>query len=442
MKKTIAYLLIIPLAGLFSACNREEKNLFDGSAAERLQKSIATTKGYLIDAPTGWEMLYFPYPESAGYVLLCKFESNGKVTIGAKNRISSNDQFKTEESLWNIDGTQSTTLSFHSYNSLLSIFADPLSDGVGYNGDYEFVVLDSKADKLKLKGKKNGAYIEMNRLNDTQDWKAYYESIDQFNEYVFLGNDGIEMTYTNGDTVMTLTYEDGLFSYPKNNVDTTLGTILTPSGLRFYSNAPNSIGARDFTLSEDMSKLVCKTDDHVVIASSLSNSDFFDYKFTKKARWAYSAEGSDYATVAAVDAIKVKASAHGATLSQIAYERLASVNMKGQKKYTYALFVSYLVEDKVFEGHINLNYVNKDGKVTFTYSSTDASLDKLLLRVGDSIDETQRIKEGARLFTDIFCDIFVPISYSGSQLNMVQMILESQNTTGKKILVIADTKTL
>jgi len=431
MKKTTLYFVLTAMMACYASCSREEKNLFDDSAAERLQKTIATTKGYLCVDNASWEMLYFPTPESAGYALLCQFNKNGSVTVGAKNRVSSNNQFKTETSLWDIDGTQGVVLSFNSYNNLLSIFADPQDDGVGYAGDYEFVVLSANGDQLQLKGKKSGSYIEMNKKMNL-DWEEYYRQIDYFNELVFLGNDGIKMNYTNGDTLMEMTYNKGQFTFNHNDADTTLGIIITPAKMRFYSSAPGANGMRDFIINEDLSKLVCVNDKEVFFSASYTIAEFFTYKFTKKARWVYTEEDTDAATAAAVQALKDEAAQNGATITRIAYNRLKGTS--GQRvTYTYTLFVSYTVDNKVFEGHLNLNYSVQDNKITFSYKSADSNISKLLERLGG--DEA-----GAQKFADIFCDTFTPSSYSGSTLNMVQMYLNGNN--GKKIHVVADSELL
>ena len=433
MRKLI-YILPVALLALAS-CSREEANLFDDTAAERLIKSRGQAITYLTDAKN-WEMRYFAEPETAGYAFLFQFNLDGSVKIGAKNHISSSDRFKTEVSLWDVDYTQSVTLSFKSYNSLFTIFADPLSDGIGYGGDYEFVILESAADHFRLKGKKTGSYIDLIRLEDNIDWEGYYDKIDEFNDMTFTGNDGAEFTYIGSDTILTMTYNGGVFSYTRNEADTALGFVVTPTGVHFYSQTPTvaDVVSKDFILSRDTSKLICANDEAVYFVSEFTPADFFAAKFNQDARWTYVAEGSNPDTRDAVEALLAKAEAKGAVISRISFSRLASYTTQGKKKYNYILLVNYTVEGKLFQGYLNLKYTNTNGKVKFDYKNADSSILPLLYRLNDDIDVA------AQSIADIFCDTYVPASYSGSKLNMVEMTLTSTTDAAKVIHVLADTK--
>ena len=433
MRKLIYILPAVLLA--LGACSREEANLFDDTAAERLIKARGEAITYLTDAKN-WEMRYFAEPETAGYAFLFQFNLDGSVKIGAKNHISSSDRFKTEVSLWDVDYTQSVTLSFKSYNSLFTIFADPLSDGIGYGGDYEFVILESAADYFRLKGKKAGSYIDLIRLEDNVDWEDYYGKIDEFNDMTFTGNDGAEFTYIGYDTILTMTYNGGVFSYTRNDADTSLGFLVTPTGVHFYSQTPTvkDVPSKDFILSIDTSKLVCTNDEAVYFVSEFTPADFFASKFNKDARWTYVAEGSDADTRDAVEALMAKAESNGAVITRISYGRLASYNSQGKKKYNYILLVNYTVEGKLFQGYLNLTYTNSNGQVKFAYKNADSSIMPLLLRLDNDLTTA------AENLAAIFCDTFVPASYSGSKLNIVEMTLTSTTNAAKVIHVLADTK--
>ena len=210
-----------------ASCSRQEKDLFEKSAADRLHAMEQAVRENLTSAGNGWEMRYFPSPDLPGYAMLAQFASDGTVKIAAKNAISSKNTYKEEVSLWDIDGTQGCVLTFNSYNRLFSIFADPQSDGVGYSGDYEFVVLKNETNTISLKGKKNGAYISLNRLSGAQDWKEYFNTIDKLNEETFAGNDGIEMNYWDGAKNITVKYNEGAFSYIDDKEEIARGFILT-----------------------------------------------------------------------------------------------------------------------------------------------------------------------------------------------------------------------
>lgn len=434
MKKTL-YIIAL-LAVVFSACSRDEKNLFDKSAAERVEAAEDALKTALVSAPNGWEMQYFPNPDAAGYVFLCQFNKNGSVVIAAKNMISSSGLYKEETSCWDTDGTQGAVLSFSTYNSLFHEFAHPGSDGLGYLGDYEFVSLNVSDEQIKLKGKKHGAYVILNRLAEGQDWESYYKAIDKFNEEVFKGNDGIEMLYTDGDTVYTMKYDHGTFTYTnRKDEEEQKGFIITPTGLHFYSGCP-IVGtdelAKDFVMDAAKTMLISTISNQVYFSSKFTAADFFTYKFGQFNRWIYTEEGSDAATVAAVNHIKDLAAANGATITRIAYDHY--VRSAGQTTvHIYSIYISYLVDNHLYEGRLNCNFTNQDGVITYTYYSVEKTLNALMARI--DADKTV----AATMFADIFCGSWVPTSYTGTKLNMVQLLLTSTTDSNKFIHVIADT---
>lgn len=434
MKKTI-YIIALGVVLALSACSRDEKDLFDKSAAERVEAAEKALQAALVSASNGWEMQYFPYPDAAGYAFLCEFNKDGSVIIAAKNQISTSGLYKEETSCWTTDGTQGAVLSFSTFNSILHEFAHPGSDGLGYMGDYEFVCLNTTDDQIKLKGKKHGAYVLLNRLPIGQNWEDYFKAIDRFNEELFKGNDGIEMSYTDGDTIYQMKYDHGMFSY-KNKLDEeeNKGFVITPSGLHFYSGCPVAGSyelAKDFVLDADKTMLVNTINNQVFFSSNFSPAEFFAYKFEKFARWIYTEEDSDPTTVAAVNQIKQLAAANGAEITRIAYDYYERT-LRETKIKTYCIYISYLVDNRVYEGRLNCSYTNQDGIITYKYLTTEKTLDALMSR----IDANKTV--AATMFADIFCGSWVPTSYTGTKLNMVQLLLTSTTDSNKFIHVIAD----
>lgn len=437
MKHTLLYVIAVCLMIGTASCNRQEKDLFDQSAANRLHAMEQAVRENLTSAENGWEMRYFPYPDMPGYAMLAKFEDNGTVKIAAKNAISSKNAYKEEVSLWDMDGTQGCVLTFNSYNRLFSIFADPQSDGVGYSGDYEFVVLKNETNTISLKGKKNGAYISLNRLSGSQDWKEYFNTIDKLNEETFAGNDGIKMNYWDGAKNITVKYNEGAFIYDEDSEEIERGFILTPDGVHFYTGLPRANGkgfAKDFVLSED--KKVLKTaDGEAFISSNYTAADFFVYRFQNYSRWIYVANGSDANTQAKVDSINKVVSQHGAEITALAYECYITQSMVGTRIRNYALRINYNAEGKQFSGKIDFTSTITSDAITFRYKKYDAELDPLFMRIDDGAD--QGGDGGAKQFCDIFCDTFTPQSFTGSALNMTQLMLNGK-TNGSAIHIKAE----
>ena len=157
--KTKYILIGIALVSMLSACSRDEENLFDKSAAERAQAALDNANTVLLGSPTGWECLYFANRESRGYNMILEFRKNGSVKATAKNELTTKNKLETDtNSLWVVTYDYGPILSFNTYNSVLHAWADPQTDGDGYLGDYEFLILSATPERVVLKGKKHSGY--------------------------------------------------------------------------------------------------------------------------------------------------------------------------------------------------------------------------------------------------------------------------------------------
>jgi len=233
MKKILLFSILFSTALLFSACVGEEDDLFDKTAAERLQETQKKYTQHL--QGTTWVMEYYPLavntsPKGLGYLMPVRFNTNGTVTIGLKHQLFDNLYYE-DTSLWEVITDQGMVLSFNTYNEVLHTFSDPglLSQGQGFEGDYEFVMVDVPEDgkTMMLKGKKRGTYIRMTRLPDDTDFETYLTDVNQFlnrcfsatipnyiqinmGEYHYYAMDmisGLPATYpTDGDAITETTY--------------------------------------------------------------------------------------------------------------------------------------------------------------------------------------------------------------------------------------------
>lgn len=274
MKKIIRYSLFIGLVCIFSSCLREEKDLFPESAALRLNHAIDNVKQLLIDQSNnnGWIMEYFPTNGTEGYTFLMSFSSNTFVTIAAKNKYTS--VYTTDESSFDVLGDAGPVLTFDTYNSVFHLFSNPVdpqggNTGIGLGGDYEFIVMNIASDNvITLKGKKRGTTIVMRPLAQGQDWKAYFDSLDNMDATVFNPKLPITLTLKGGNAADSLYYLTNGASHiftakTQKAIDagdpgTNIPFIITDYGLRFAQ--PVAMGedsVQTFKLSDDKSKLVC-----------------------------------------------------------------------------------------------------------------------------------------------------------------------------------------
>lgn len=218
------YLFIaFALTCVFCACSREEENLFNKSAALRSQEALDNANNVFTSAPNGWEMLYFANPTSRGYNVLARFEKNGRLIATAKNSATTGNKIVTDESsTWEVKNDYGPILTLDTYNKVLHAWADPRDDGVGLEGDYEFLILHADANYVKLKGKKYGAYYYLYPLEAGVKAEDYFTEVEALqkklcaNDNLFhLNAGGTEHLLFDGSTSIFTIAESGQVPNPE-----------------------------------------------------------------------------------------------------------------------------------------------------------------------------------------------------------------------------------
>ena len=226
MKKILSISLLFGIGLMFTACQSEEEDLFDSSAAERLAASKVTYTQRLPQAKAGWVMEFYPtnggsWPRGNGYLILAKFNENKSVRMAMQNEEMSDGNYLEDTSLWEVIADQGPVLSFNSYNQCLHSFANPAiyETGLGLEGDYEFEIinLEENAKTAMLKGKKRGTYVRMTQLDEGTDFKQYLSTVNTFRDNTFNVNAPNELIITFGNKQYVINnVADGFLSfYPK-----------------------------------------------------------------------------------------------------------------------------------------------------------------------------------------------------------------------------------
>ena len=188
---SVTILLAVALA--FTGCQGEEPDLFEKSAAERLNEIAKDYTAVLAESEAGWIMEYYPTnsnedPTGLGYLMLVDFDKNGSVKIGMMNDLT-DGAYEEATSLWEIITDNGPVLSFSTYNEILHFFSDPAiyDQGLGLEGDYEFVMVDVPEDHqtIMLKGKKRGTYVRLTRLPAGTDFEEYLTDVNAFQKKMF-----------------------------------------------------------------------------------------------------------------------------------------------------------------------------------------------------------------------------------------------------------------
>lgn len=243
IKTIAAATLMAAAAWTVAACTSEEDDIFSQSAAERLNEVSGIYSERLTQSPGGWIMEYYPYTDNedlltgTGYLIANRFYRNGAVVTAMKNAASYNTLW-TDSSAWQVLTYMGPVLTYNSYNRCLGRFSDPDDldltpgryddeSGKGFQGDYEFVMVDvpEGGQHIMLKGVKRGLYHRLTRLPQGTDFEAYLDSITAFRTKMFVKDARWELVMTVDGQRFRMNRQDrGLSTvYPEGSDSTTYG---------------------------------------------------------------------------------------------------------------------------------------------------------------------------------------------------------------------------
>lgn len=261
MKKIYLILLVLPL--LLNSCLFNDEDKFTESSSERMAKTIDDIRLVLEGAQNGWSIGLYPNKtqEFGGYTLFVKFSDGNKLVVASE--LDKPDA--TVESMYDLVADNGPVLSFNTYNKFIHYFSEPMNinnigpKDSGMGGDYEFMVLEATAERIKLMGKKTRNIVYMTPLPAREWTEVMTEYIGASKTFSTFSN----YTYTvNGVTaqVKRNNYRKLTFTYPgeDDSVETTsVGIRYTPAGYEFYE--PVKIGGVEVSfmnyISEDDSDI-------------------------------------------------------------------------------------------------------------------------------------------------------------------------------------------
>lgn len=380
--KALVGIFVIIFGFLVLSCTREEENLFDESAALRLNSSITEASALLRSADNGWVMEYFPNPESAGYTFLVKFSSTKDATMATVNQYV--PSYKEASGYWRIINDMGPVITFDTYIDVFHIFADPIdpssgsADGVGLGGDYEFLILSKTTDQIKLRGKKHGAVSLLRKLPAGQLWTDYFTALNTMNSSLFgrfpsdlllKVDDKDVYTLSGGSShIFKLVAEGGNAIDDARNVP----FIITDYGIRLIDSLViGKSSVQKFKLSDDKNALVgIDTDLNVKIASFLP-VDLFQkiINYPKYMLFANTSDKMSQKTMESLSVMTNSLAASGRKLDQIGF-----VN---NKTYGVSLAILSSKGTNKVEGFLNYSVTNAaDGGVTLKFNGFTGNFDK------------------------------------------------------------------
>lgn len=324
MKKILSLTLLLAAGIGFTACVNEEDDLFDKTAAERLNEASALYSSRLMAQPNGWAMQLYPTndneaPYGSGYLVLCRFNKDHSVVVSMKNQFTDN-VYRTDTSLWEVITDNGPVLSFNSHNDCLHAFTDPEDilwtgnpdepnneTGTGVGGDYEFIIVDAPEDAsyMMLKGKKRGTYNLFTPVEEGVEYESYLADVETFMKTMFpSSNPTFDVLHTpNGDFKMT-GIDDGIpniFPYDGDEIidESFNAFLITKRGDDYYlrlrdsfkiENGEEEASEQEFMYHPDQDLFIGTGDDRFIIDGDEPNRFFRQALIDETRQWRWTAK--------------------------------------------------------------------------------------------------------------------------------------------------------
>ena len=419
MKKILSLTLLLAAGIGFTACVNEEDDLFDKTAAERLNEASALYSSRLMAQPNGWAMQLYPTndneaPYGSGYLVLCRFNKDHSVVVSMKNQFTDN-VYRTDTSLWEVITDNGPVLSFNSHNDCLHAFTDPEDilwtgnadepnneTGTGVGGDYEFIIVDAPEDAsyMMLKGKKRGTYNLFTPVEEGVEYESYLADVENFMKTMFpSSNPTFDVLHTpNGDFKMT-GIDDGIpniFPYDGDEIidESFNAFLITKRGDDYYLRLRDSFriesseeeaSEQEFMYHPDQDLFIGTGDNRFIIDGDEPNRFFRQALIDETRQWRWNAKSEMSAAYGDLmnklsDAFKSK---------KLTYDR--NILKYNTSKDKVVMTVSY----KRNTSTITLDYIfgysfDESNKLTLTYEGPN---DKAAETMLTQIPEIQTIVE-------------------------------------------------
>lgn len=273
----------------------QEDNLFDESAALRIEHNAEKLQNILVDAPNGWVLQYYTgrgISVFEGFNLFAKFERSGKVTLAGDHRFLRNGnagKYTEHSSLYELIREDGLVLAFNTWNDVLTPFVDPVAfwaapdilvkDGEGMQGDQNLVVKFMSENQIILRGERYDAEVRLVKAD--RDWQTYIADTKAMKER--FTSDEINSYYiTAGDqTMYVVGLKNGRYRISERvknplKVDS-LSCCFTPYGFR--NESVDTLAGhifQEFKMAEDGSALLSEDGSVRIIATwdtNLAESD-------------------------------------------------------------------------------------------------------------------------------------------------------------------------
>lgn len=208
------------------SCLTDDKELFDESAANRIEAVVEADQQLLESATNGWQLHYYTGKEytGGGYTMFVKFK-DGKAY--ASSDIAPADSVAT--SSYAVIKDKGPVITFNTHNGIMHFLAQPYQNDVdGEQGDYEFVIMRTTNDSIFVQGKKWGNEMVFTRLADDVNWE---DQINQMHNVFYSMKWGYTVEGAENEQV---TFDPSARRmYVGDNDDAGVPFYVTPDGIAF-----------------------------------------------------------------------------------------------------------------------------------------------------------------------------------------------------------------
>ena len=269
--KKLFYIFALGLTLSMASCAPSEvDDIFDENPAVRIDNAVKNYTELLKSNGGRWNMKYFANGDEGGYNFMMLFK-NGSVEISGKNYYTG-DAFVQDESMWEVIADYGPVLTFNTYNEVFHLFSDPVPDGTGLGGDYEFIVMKAEENKITLRGKKTGITAVLERVTDNVTDQEFFAEVEANRAASFTTLvDTLYITTSTGYQFAAVGHNDEVWTiFPAagdraaNIIDypEIMNSMSTRNGIRFMEPLsffteydPEAFIPQDFTIQEDGSLL-------------------------------------------------------------------------------------------------------------------------------------------------------------------------------------------
>ena len=410
MKKIFSISLLLAAAVAYTSCSpSEEDDIFDKSAAERLNEASDLYSSRLMASPNGWAMQLYPttdneYPYGNGYLLLCRFNKDHSVNV-SMNNVFTDNKYMEDTSLWEVITDNGPVLSFNSHNACLHKFSDPYDilftgtsdipndeSGEGVGGDYEFIIVDAPADAsyMMLKGKKRGTYNLLTPIEQGVTYKEYLEDVQGFQAKMFSpSSPTFDVVHFNDKIYKMTGADDGIpniFPYDGDEIidESFNAFLITKRGNEYYLRFRDKIKVDDVEVQEFVYKpekdIFQAIDNEACYIEGDNPARFFMQTLGQQSyRWEFDQESEKFAAI--VNAMNETFTSVSTSSVKYSYENslLRVVNGQVILQVVYSVKIS---KQKAQSTTVNYAFnVSQNGdNVRFTYDQP--------VTVGNSTAET------------------------------------------------------